>query len=73
MENTFEFKFYPHDFVLGYWPQISGKVGAHKSRQFLYIRIRYHFSPDVINAATNENENIFDTENGPVRATGVWS
>ena len=28
---------------------------------------------DAINAATNENENIFDTENGPVRATGVWS
>ena len=22
MENTFEFTFYPHDFVLGYWPQI---------------------------------------------------
>ena len=22
MENTFEFKFCTHDFVIGYWPQI---------------------------------------------------
>ena len=55
-----------NDFVLGYWPQISG--------QNMYIRMPVcHFSPDVINAATNENENIFDTENGPMRTTGVWS
>ena len=32
MENTFEFKFYPHDFVLGYWPQI----------------FVYHFAPGFI-------------------------
>ena len=32
MENTFEFKFYPHDFVLGYWPHI----------------LVYHFAPGFI-------------------------
>ena len=32
MENTFEFTFYPHDFVLGYWPQI----------------FVYHFTPGCI-------------------------